>query len=484
MPAHLLATVLLMSLPVPPNSAPGVASPPATAEVVLTAQGTGQRLAPIGRITFTDQPQPAESAQLVLVDPSKEFQSLIGIGGALTDAAADTLATLPPGLQDAVVRAFFDPKAGIGYSLARTHIHSCDFSAESYTYVKEGDAKLATFDVAHDRVNRLPLIKRAIAAAGGKLTLFVSPWSPPAWMKDNGDMLRGGKLKPEFRGAWADYFVKFIGAYEKEGVPVWGLTLQNEPMAAQPWESCIFTAEEERDFLKQHLGPALAKAGYGDKKVMVWDHNRDLLYQRASAVFDDPEAAKYAWGVAYHWYESWAGGQSMHETVKRVAEAYPGKPVFFSEGCVCPDGPEKLLKLGDWSLGEKYGREMIADFNNGTVAWTDWNVLLDQRGGPNHVGNFCYAPLHVDTKTHALTYTNIYWYLGHFSKFVRPQARRVAAVPGRSDLLTTAFKNPDGTLAVVVMNQGDKLVPYTLWIHGRGAPASAPPHSIATLLVR
>ena len=484
MTAQTLAATLLLALPVTAAKAPGGARRAQTAEVVLTAQGTGQRLAPIGTLTFTDQAQPSESAQVVLVDPSKEQQTLIGIGGALTDAAAETLDTLPPAQQEEVLKAFFDPKAGIGYSLARTHIHSCDFSSESYTYVKEGDAKLASFDVGHDRDHRLPLIKRAIAAAGGKLTLFVSPWSPPGWMKDNGSMLQGGKLKPEYRAAWARYFVKFIAAYEKEGVPVWGLTLQNEPLASQPWESCLFTAEEERDFLKQHLGPALAEAGYGGKKVMVWDHNRDLLYQRASAVFDDPEAAKYAWGVAYHWYESWAGGQSMHETVKRVAEAYPKKPLFFSEGCVCPDGPEKILKTGDWSLGEKYGREMIADFNNGTVAWTDWNVLLDERGGPNHVGNFCYAPLHVDTKTHALTYTNIYWYLGHFSKYVRPGARRIPAVPGRSDLLSTAFKNTDGSLAVIVMNPGEKPIDYTLWIHGRGAQGSAPPHSIATLLVR
>ena len=464
--------------------APSALEAPKTAAVSLTVRGTAQRLAPGGTLTFVDLPQPPESLPLVVVDPTKEFQTLIGIGGALTDAAAEVFDTLPAAKQEEVLRAFFDPRDGLGYSLARTSIHSCDFSSGSYTYVAEGDRELKTFDVAHDRVHRLPLIKRAIAAAGGKLTLFASPWSPPAWMKDNHDMLRGGRLLPAHYQTWADYFVKFIRAYESEGVPIWGVTVQNEPAASQAWESCLYTAAEERDFLKHHLGPTLARAGLGDRKILVWDHNRDLLYQRASAIFDDPEAAKYAWGVAYHWYEDWAGGQPLNENVRRVQEAFPGKPIFFSEGCVCPDGPQKTLKLDDWALGEKYGREMIKDFNNGTVAWTDWNVMLDERGGPNHVGNFCYAPLHIDTKTHALRYTNIYFYLGHFSKFLRPGARRVAASSSRDQLLTTAFRNPDGTLAVVVMNQGDKPADYTLWVRGRGASASAPPHSIATFVVR
>lgn len=454
---------------------------PKTAAVVMTAKDTGLWLSSTGTLTFADLAQPLESEPFVLVDPGKKFQTMVGIGAALTDAAADAWATLPPAQRDAVVKKFFDPKDGIGYTLARTNIHSCDFSSATYAYVADKDEELKTFSVAHDRERRLPLIKKAIAAAGGKLTLFASPWSPPAWMKDNGDMLHGGHLKPEYRQTWADYFVKFIRAYEKEGVPVWGLTVQNEPMATQRWESAIYTAADERDFLKWYLGPTLAKAGLGDRKVLVWDHNRDLLYQRAQAVFSDPEAAKYAWGIAYHWYETWSGGRPLHDNVRRVAEAYPDKPPFFSEGTV--EGFD-AKRLDDWSLGERYGREMIADFNAGTVAWTDWNAMLDEKGGPNHVGNFCFAALHIDSKTHALTWTDIYPYMGHFSKFVRPGARRVAAAPSREALATTAFLNPDGTLAVIVMNGGDKAVDYRLWVAGKAALTSAPPHSIATFVVR
>lgn len=454
---------------------------PQAAQAVMTVQGTPLRLTATRPLAFAPATQPLETQPFVQVDPDHAFQALVGIGGALTDAAVDALSTLPKAKQAEVIKAFYDPKEGLGYSLARTNIHSCDFSSATYTYAAEGDVPLKTFSIAHDLERRIPVIKQAIAAAGGTLTLFASPWSPPAWMKDNGDMLHGGKLKPEFRQAWADYFVKFIRAYEKEGVPVWGVTVQNEPMAAQKWESCLYTAEEERDFLKDFLGPTLAKAGLGAKKVMVWDHNRDLMYQRAAVIFSDPEAAKYAWGLAYHWYEDWSGGLPMHDNVRRVAEAFPDKAVFFSEGCSCPYDP---VKADAWSLGELYARQMIRDFNAGTAAWTDWNVMLDSEGGPNHVRNFCFAPLHIDAKTGALNYTAIYPYFGHFSKFIRPGARRVAVAPSRDALQSTAFLNVDGTLAVVVMNESDKAMPFSLLVKGRAAPAEAPAHSIATYLVR
>ena len=461
--------------------APAAAAEPRTADVWATARGTALRLTSTSTLTFADFPQPLETQPFVLIDPEKKFQTIIGIGGALTDAAADVFASLPKDKQQEVIAKFFDPERGIGYSFARTNMNSCDFSSASYTYVAEGDKELKTFDIAHDRQNKIPLIKAAIAAAGGKLTLFASPWSPPAWMKDNNNMLHGGKLKPEYDQAWANYYVKFIRAYEKEGVPVWGMTIQNEPMASQSWESCVYTAEDEKNFLKNYLGPTLAKAGLGDRKILVWDHNRDLMYQRASAIFDDPEASKYAYGLAYHWYETWSGGLPLHDNVRRVAESYPDKPVLFTEGTIENFDP---TRLDDWSLGERYGREMILDFNNGAAAWTDWNVLLDEKGGPNHVGNYCFAALHVDEKTKALHYTNIYQYMGHFSKFVRPGARRIAAVPSRDALLTTAFLNTDGSLAVVVMNQTDKPIDYSLWIRGRAAMTTSLPRSIATFVVR
>ena len=402
----------------------------------------------------------------------------MGIGGAITDASAEVFAVLSPKKQQEFLDSYYSKSKGIGYTLARTNIHSCDFSSGSYTYVSEGDAELNSFSIAHDNTFRIPLLKKAMQTAD-KLILYASPWSPPAFMKTNGDMLLGGSLKPEYYQAWANYFVKFIQAYEKEGVPIWGISVQNEPMAKQRWESCIYSAEQERDFLKNNLGPTLEKAGLGTKKIIVWDHNRDLMFQRAATIFDDPQAAKYAWGMGFHWYENWSGGQQMYENVKKVHEAYPTKNLIFTEGCAEAFNAEKYQF---WSNGEKYGTSMIHDFNNGTVAWTDWNILLDEQGGPNHVCNFCFAPIHANTKTDELIYTPSYFYIGHFSKFIQPNAKRISSVASRSQLLTTSFQNPDNSLVTVVMNSSDAAVSYYLYVKDQAVNQLIPAHAIQTFV--
>ncbi len=447
--------------------------------VYTTADSSDFRLTKTDSLEFKDMGQPLETQICVFVDPSKTFQTFFGIGGALTDASAETFAKLPKDKQEEILKAYYDRDKGIGYTIGRTNINSCDFSSDSYMYVADNDKELKTFNIDHDRKYKIPFIKQAIAAAGGRLTLFASPWSPPAWMKTNNDILHGGKLKPEFYDAWALYYTKFIKEYEKEGIPVWGITIQNEPMATQRWESCVYSAEEERDFLKKSLGPIMDKEGLGDKKIIVWDHNRDLMYQRAQTYFDDPEASKYAWGIGFHWYESWSGGTKMFDNVKRVNETYPDKNILFTEGCAESFNP---TRYNAWSLGEEYGKNMINDFNNGMVGFTDWNVLLDETGGPNHVQNFCFAPVHGDTKTGQLIYTNAYYYIGHFSKFIRPGAKRVIAAPSRSQLLSTAFINENGKVVVVVMNQANVKTQYYLWIGGKAVEVNALPHSIATLV--
>lgn len=450
-----------------------------TARIYTTADSSQLKLTANGEASFKDMPQPFENQVCIFVDPGKKFQTYMGIGAALTDASAETFYKMPRAQQQELLKAFFDKKDGIGYTVARTNINSCDFSSDMYTYVEDGDAALKSFNIEHDRKYKIPFIKEATAAAGGKLTLFASPWSPPAWMKTNADMLHGGKLKPEWYKSWALYYAKFIKAYEKEGVPVWGISVQNEPMATQVWESCIYTAEEERDFLKNHLGPTLEKEGLAAKKIIVWDHNRDLIYQRAQTYFNDPVASKYAWGIGFHWYEPWSGGAPMYDNLKLVNESFPGKNIFFTEGCA-----ESFTAAGyyRWSLGEKYGSNMINDFNNGMVGFTDWNILLDETGGPNHVGNFCFAPVHADTKTGELIYTNAYYYIGHFSKFIQPGAKRIACSASRSQFIATAFQNPDGKIVVIAMNQTGKATPYFVWVNGKAAEVNALPHSISTII--
>lgn len=448
-------------------------------KVYTTAQNTDYRLAETASLSFSEAGQPLETQISVFVYPDKTFQTFLGIGGAITDASAEVFYKLPKDKQEEILQAYYSEEKGIGYSLIRTNIHSCDFSSGSYTYVEEGDKKLETFSVAHDKAFRLPLIHKAVETASRKIKMYASPWSPPAFMKSNNSVLQGGKLLPGYYQTWADYYVKFFEAYKQEGLAFWGLTVQNEPMATQRWESCIYTAEEERDFLKNYLGPTLEKNGLGDLKITVWDHNRDLITQRASTILDDPEAAKYVWGIGFHWYENWSGGEPMFENVASVNETYPDKNLLFTEGTVERFSYDQLQR---WSNGERYGRSMIHDFNNGTVGWTDWNILLDENGGPNHVGNFCFAPVHGNTQTGEVIYTPSYYYIGHFSKFIKPDAKRIGSVASRSQLLTTSFVNPDGGIVTVVMNDTDKPVTYFLNVKNKQTEITIPANAIQSLI--
>jgi glucosylceramidase len=236
-------------------------SKPGKAEIYLTAKGTNDRISLKVSVNFFDLEQPSEQEPTIILDKNKTFQTIIGFGGALTDASSETFFKLSKQKQEEILTALFDKEKGDGFSLCRTSIHSCDFSSESYTYAEAGDTNLSHFSVEHDLKYRIPFIKAAFSKTNNDLKIFASPWSPPAWMKTNKTMLHGGKLLSEYDQTWANYFVKFVKAYKDEGIPIWGLTVQNEPMASQTWESCIFTASEERDFVKNYLGPALWNSG-------------------------------------------------------------------------------------------------------------------------------------------------------------------------------------------------------------------------------
>ena len=341
--------------------------------VYITAESTNQLLSNIGFKAFVPLEQPVENYPTIMIDPDKTFQTIVGFGGAFTDAAAVTWGQLPRAVQDEVLKACFDPVEGNGYTLARTNIHSCDFSEKMYTYDDvAGDTKLEHFSIAHDKEFRIPMIQRALKIANGNIKIFASPWSPPAWMKTNNNMLYGGKLLPEYNQTWADYFVKFIKAYETEGIPIWGVTVQNEAAAMQVWESCIFTAKEEKDFVRDYLGPTFAKNNFSDKKIMIWDHNRGIMYQRVEAAYEDPEASKYIWGTAFHWYTG-----DHFDNVRMVHDAFPDKKLLFTEASM----------RGDWASAINIAKNMIIDLNNWANGYTLWNLLLDEYRGPRHAGD-------------------------------------------------------------------------------------------------
>ncbi|MBT4869070.1 MAG: glycosyl hydrolase [Polaribacter sp.] len=449
-----------------------------TLQVYTTAKDTELRLTKTSEQVFKKKVQPLETEVAIFINPKKTFQKYLGIGGAITDASSEVFATLNETQQNKLLESLYG-KDGIGYNIIRTSIHSSDFGLGSFTYVKEGDADLKTFSIEKDKEKRIPFIKRAIDLIKDDLVFYASPWSPPAFMKSNKNMLQGGKLLPEFRQAWADYYVKFIKAYEEEGIPVWGLTIQNEPMAVQRWESCIYTADEERDFLKNYLGPTLEKEGLGDKKIVVWDHNRDLISERANTIFEDPEASKYAWGIGFHWYETWTGGLPKYDNLKNINESFPSKNMLFTEGCQEGFDTERLHF---WPNAERYGNSMINDFNSGVVGWTDWNILLDETGGPNHVQNFCFAPIHANTKTGELIYTPTYYYIGHFSKFIKPGALRVSTTTSRTTIESTSFQNENGSIVTVVMNKTDQTIGYKLIVGAAETYLEIQPRAMQTII--
>lgn len=414
------------------------------------------------------------SGSSIFIDDQLTFQTIEGFGGAFTESAASVLNTLPAALQRRFFQAYFDPLRGHGYTFCRTHMNSCDFSLGNYACADvPDDRNLNHFSIAREKQLLIPMMRSAQRVAGKPLQLLVSPWSPPAWMKTNGEMNHGGKLKPEFRATWALYYCRYIQALEREGIPVWGVSVQNEPEATQTWDSCCWTAEEERDFVRDHLGPTLKRQHLTHHKIVIWDHNRDRLFERVRVAYEDPRAARYIWGAGFHWYCG-----DHFDTLQTTHDAYPDKKLLFTEGCQ-EGGPH----LGSWVPAERYARSMIHDLNRWTVGWIDWNLLLDEKGGPNHVGNFCSAPIMADTQSGKLLFQGSYFYIGHFTRFIRPGARRILSVATHDDLETTAFLNPDGSRAVVILNRSEKAIDFTLKTPAGGVRNQSPAHSILTATI-
>ena len=440
------------------------------ARVYVTAESTGQLVADEGFRAFEPLQQPDENYPTIMLDPSKTFQRIEGFGGAFTDAAASVFAKLPKDSQEEFLKACFDPTDGSGYTLCRTTINSCDYADSMYTYDDvTGDTDLRHFSIAHELKYRIPMIKRAEGIADGHLRLFASPWSPPAWMKTNGNMLYGGKLKHSYYQTWANYFVKYLKAFSAEGLPVWGVTVQNEPMATQVWESCVYTADEEKDFVRDYLGPTFRKDGLGGVKIMIWDHNRGIMYQRAQAAYEDPKASQYIWGTAFHWYVG-----EHFDNVRIVHDAFPDKRLLFTEGSTA----------GSWTAGYHLAKNVINDLNDWANGWVFWNLLLDYRGGPRHAGGLEGSNIiSVDSTGTKVIFNPPFYVFEQFSKFIRPGAKRIACTSNDDDLLATAFVNPDGRIVAVIFNLRDYSKLYQVWINGQTLKKTIPPNGIATVIL-
>jgi glucosylceramidase len=406
---------------------------------------------------------------LIDVDSGGLCQEILGFGGAFTESACHVLAGLPDDERQAILRAYFHPRDGIGYRFGRTHINSCDFSLGNWSCWATPESEL---DLSRYEESIFPTIREAQRIAKNPIRLLVSPWSPPTWMKTNGQMTNGGSLLPNRRDTWARALCDWIQQSQRAGIGVWGLSVQNEPAAEQVWESCLYSAEEERDFVRDHLGPALQTAGLDPIHLLIWDHNRDAIYQRALVVLSDPQAARYIWGTGFHWYSG-----DQFENLNRLHHGFPDKHLLFTEGCW-----EGGVKPGRWDRGERYAHHIIGDLNNWTEGWLDWNLALDRHGGPNHVGNWCDAPIIVDTDQGTWIRQSAYWYIGHFSRYIRPGARRLFSTQPGNGLESVAARNLDGSLVLVVCNCNDQPLSAALRVDGAWAELTVPAHAIQTLI--
>jgi len=408
----------------------------------------------------------------ITIEPKNQRQEILGFGGSFTEASSSIYKELDEEKKEEIIESYFGEN-GNKYSMARTHINSCDFSLGNYAHVEdENDLELKTFSLERNKISLIPMINDALKKRKNKIRIMASPWSPPAWMKTTGEMNFGGKLKSEYRDTWADYYCKFIENCEKENVPIWGLSIQNEPEAKQTWDSCLYTAEEERDFIKNHLGPSLKKHNLLDRKVIIWDHNRDVMVERARTVLSDPDAAKYVWGTGFHWYCG-----NHFDNVQKVHDEFPDKQLIFTEGCQ-EGGPH----IGSWDLGERYATSIINDLNRWTVAWIDWNLILNEQGGPNHVGNYCSAPIIIDTRSQDLLYQSSYYYIGHFSRFILPGDKIINSKNTNDIIDVLSSINDQNIVNTVIQNKNESCVEVNYNRGNVNSVFSIPERSIVTVV--
>lgn len=442
---------------------------------VIRSTKTGERLQAVANLKSTTE---VVSNRLLLVDEKRTYQSHAGFGGALTEATTAVLKQMSNEQKRAVLEAYFG-KNSLNYNLARITINSSDFGYGNYDYLDGIDVMLKSFTLKKEETRAIPALKEINAIRGEKIKLFASPWSPPAFMKTNKMMNEGGKLLREHYETWAKYFALYLKAMKNYDLAVDFISVQNEPEAKQRWESCLWTAEEEAIFIRDYLVPEL-KANKLDTKIFIWDHNRDEIVRRARITLNDPEVRKHVYGIAYHWYVS-----DAHHHLSIVHDMFPEKHLYFSEGCV--EMANKVLvplgETGSWKHGETYGRNIINDFNNYNEAFIDWNLVLDERGGPNHVNNFCEAPVMYDTKNKEVVYNPSFYFIAHFAKYIKVGAKRLHTVHDvERKFYACSYLNPDQKMVTVIQNEDDKDVDITLNIRGKTYLFLVKGRSINTLL--
>ncbi|WP_299098860.1 glycoside hydrolase family 30 beta sandwich domain-containing protein [uncultured Winogradskyella sp.] len=445
-----------------------------------------------------------DSSAVIKILPEQKFQTITGFGGSFTESSAYLLNKLSKKNRDTILQAYF-AEDGARYSLTRTHIASCDFSLTNYTYApKVDDMEMESFNIDEDRDDLIPMIKEAQAISQDGFKIISSPWTSPPWMKDNKAYV-GGKLLPKYYDAFALYFSKYIEAYKAEGIDIWGLTPVNEPHGnGNNWESMHFSPEEETDFVQNHLGPKLEADGFGDVNILGYDQNRKGIKEWVDEMYKNEASSKYFDGLAIHWYESTF--DYLPKELQYAHNKAPKKYLIETEGCVDSENPKwqddawywkkEATDWGwDWASPEekhlhpkyspvnRYARDIIGCLNNWVDGWVDWNMVLDRQGGPNWFKNWCVAPVIVDPDADSIYFTPLYYTMAHFSKYIRPGAEVIGVENADKDLMVTAAKNLDGSIAVILFNEGKTPKNFTLSLGSETVKVKINQQAIQTILI-
>ena len=411
---------------------------------------------------------------LINIYPEFKYQQILGFGAAFTETSAYNFSLLSPDSQQQLAEAYFG-KTGIGYNFCRTHINAADFSIDEYTYVADDDVELKTFNIDRERKYNIPMIRAALKV-NPDLLLFASPWSPPAWMKDNKRVTYGGRLLDEYYPTWAKYFSLYLKEFKKEGIDFFGVSIQNEPKAVQQWESCIWTGEEEGVFAANYLRPSLDEYGFDHIKIIIWDHNKERVMERARESMSVPGAEKAIWGVGHHLYSG-----DHFDNLRMAHELFPDKPLIATENS---SGGSIIGATNWWNTVERYAKETIVDFNNFTSAIVAWNMILDQTGGPVHNRDGgSLAPVVVDTDKKEFTLTSTFYTYGHFSKFIKRGAVRIGSSCYNDAVKAAAFSNPDGEIIVVILNTSESDATPKIRLNDCTAEFQLPAKSLQTVII-
>tara|TARA_B100000795_G_scaffold268617_1_gene255970 strand:- start:498 stop:1997 length:1500 start_codon:yes stop_codon:yes gene_type:complete len=467
---------------------------------VYETSADGNNLTKIDDFSFNETNENAIQIKLL---PEQKRQTITGFGGSFTESSAYLLNKLSKENRNRIIEAYFG-ESGAKYSLTRTHMNSCDFSISQYSYAPvENDKELKYFTIEEDKDDIIPMIKDAMKVSKDGFKILSSPWTASPWMKDNKNWV-GGKLLPEYYDTWALFFSKYIDAYKAEGIDIWGFTVENEPLGnGNNWESMHFSPDEMTNFVQNYLGPKLEADGH-KAKILGYDQNREELKHWVDSMYKNEETSKYFDGTAVHWYASTY--DYFSEELQYAHHKAPNKYIIQSEACVDSEIPKwkddawywkkEATDWGwDWAPEKdkylhpkyapvnRYARDIIGCLNNYVDGWIDWNMVLDTQGGPNWFKNWCVAPVIVDPEKDEVYFTPLYYILSHFSKYIRPEAVIIGLDISESNLMATAAKNPDGSIAVVLFNEGKEAKNINIKLSDKFIDIQISGQAIQTILI-